>query len=117
MAAEMHSSFPGLRRKHSMNIRRVFAAQRPDDDVLAELRRIMELWAQARARFGGRGPFLFGDFGAADMMFAPRRYADRHLPAAGRAFHRSLHGCRSPTSLHAGLDRVGAGGGMDYRTV
>jgi glutathione S-transferase len=31
----------------------------------------MELWAQARARFGGDGDFLFGDFGAADMMFAP----------------------------------------------
>ena len=84
MAAEMHSSFPGLRRKHSMNIRRVFAAQRPDDDVLDELRRIMELWAQARARFGGRGPFLFGDFGAADMMFAPvvTRIVTYQLPAA-----------------------------------
>ena len=32
MAAEMHSSFTALRRKHSMNIRQVFPAARPDDD-------------------------------------------------------------------------------------
>jgi len=71
MAAEMHSSFTALRRKHSMNIRQVFPPKRPDDDVLADLGRIMELWAQARARFGRDGQFLFGDFGAADMMYAP----------------------------------------------
>lgn len=71
MAAEMHSSFTALRRKHSMNIRQVYPAQTPDADVLQDLSRIMELWAQARARFGGDGEFLFGDFGAVDIMFAP----------------------------------------------
>ncbi|WP_271298929.1 glutathione S-transferase family protein [Sphingomonas sp. CV7422] len=71
MAAEMHSSFTALRRKHPMNIRQVFDARRPDDDVVADLARIMELWAQARARWGGGGAFLFGDFGAADIMYAP----------------------------------------------
>ena len=71
MAAEMHSSFAALRRKHSMNVRQIFPAKRPDDDVFADLKRIMELWAEARARFGGGGEFLFGDFGAADIMFAP----------------------------------------------
>ncbi len=71
MAAEMHSSFTALRRKHSMNVRQAFPPQQPDEDVLADLARIMELWAQARARFGGKGKFLFGEFGAADIMFAP----------------------------------------------
>ncbi|MEH3036738.1 MAG: glutathione S-transferase family protein [Sphingomonas adhaesiva] len=75
MAAEMHSSFVALRRRHSMNIRQVYAPVAPDDDVLADLSRIFELWAQARARFGGgadgAGDFLFGEFGAADIMFAP----------------------------------------------
>src|SRR3546814_3264332 len=66
MAAEMHSSFTALRRKHSMNVRQVFEAKRPDDDVLGDLQRIMQIWAEARARFGGGGDFLFGDFGAAD---------------------------------------------------
>lgn len=84
MAAEMHSSFTALRRKHPMNIRQVFPARRPDDDVLADLARIMELWAQARARWGGDGAFLFGDFGAADIMFAPvvTRILSYQLPIA-----------------------------------
>jgi glutathione S-transferase len=29
------------------------------------------LWAEARARFGKSGPFLFGTFGAADIFYAP----------------------------------------------
>jgi glutathione S-transferase len=84
MAAEMHSSFPNLRRKHAMNIRQVFPAQNPDDDVVVELGRIMELWAQARARWGGDGDFLFGDFGAVDIMFAPvcTRIVTYQLPIA-----------------------------------
>lgn len=84
MAAEMHSSFQALRRKHSMNVRQVFPRQQTDADVLAELQRIMELWAQARARFGGSGDFLFGEFGAADIMFAPvcTRIVTYQLPIA-----------------------------------
>ncbi|MBD8546004.1 glutathione S-transferase family protein [Sphingomonas sp. CFBP 8760] len=84
MAAEMHSSFQHLRRKHPMNIRQIFPAQRPDDDVILELARIMELWAQARARFGSDGAFLFGAFGAVDIMFAPvvTRIVTYQLPVA-----------------------------------
>ena len=84
MAAEMHSGFPALRRKHSMNIRQAFDPKRPDDDVLAELQRLMELWAQARARYGSGGEFLFGAFGAADIMFAPvvTRIVTYSLPVA-----------------------------------
>ena len=37
----------------------------------SEIDRILQLWAQARARFGGTGDFLFGDWCAADMMYAP----------------------------------------------
>lgn len=84
MAAEMHSSFTALRRKHAMNIRQQFPSTRPDDDVLADLARIMELWAQARARFGGTGDYLFGEFGAADIMYAPvvTRIVTYQLPIA-----------------------------------
>ena len=83
MAAEMHSSFVALRRKHSMNIRQVYAPQAPDADVQADLARLYELWAQARARWGTGGEFLFGDFGAADIMFAPvcTRIVTYSLPA------------------------------------
>lgn len=84
MAAEMHSGFQALRRKHSMNIRQVYEPAKPDDDVLQEIQRIMELWAQARARFGGMGDFLFGEFGAVDIMFAPvvTRFVTYSLPVS-----------------------------------
>lgn len=71
MAAEMHSGFQALRRKHSMNVRQVYPPARLDNDVVHDVTRILELWAQARARFGGTGEFLFGEFGAVDAMYAP----------------------------------------------
>ncbi|MFM9851218.1 MAG: glutathione S-transferase family protein [Sphingomonadaceae bacterium] len=71
MAAEMHAGCTSLRSAHSMNIRKIFPAQPPSPAVLADIERIMEIWAQARARFGGSGDFLLGDFGATDIMYAP----------------------------------------------
>jgi glutathione S-transferase len=70
MVAEMHSSYLALRRQCPMNVRKRFAV-----DLSAETRqdivRILGLWAEARARFGKGGPFLFGTFGAADIFYAP----------------------------------------------
>ena len=40
------------------------------DPVEADVRRIVTLWRELRGRFGAAGPFLFGDFTAADAMFA-----------------------------------------------
>lgn len=71
MAAEMHSSFAALRRQHSMNIRQVYPPAPIAPEVFADVARIMTLWAHARARHGGDGDFLFGAFGAADIMYAP----------------------------------------------
>lgn len=71
MAAEMHSSYPNLRRVYSMNVRKQFPTAEVSEEVKTELLRILELWAQARARHGSGGPYLFGDFGAVDIMFAP----------------------------------------------
>ncbi|PZU58949.1 MAG: glutathione S-transferase [Sphingobium sp.] len=84
MAAEMHSSFAALRREHSMNIRQIYAPVPPSTDVMRDIERIMQLWAEARARHGGAGDFLFGDFGAADIMFAPvvTRFITYQLPIA-----------------------------------
>jgi glutathione S-transferase len=84
MAAEMHSSFAALRREHSMNIRRIYEAVPPSPEVMQDITRIMQLWAEARARFGGTGDFLFGEFGAADIMFAPvvTRFITYQLPIA-----------------------------------
>lgn len=84
MSAEMHSSFAALRREHSMNIRQIYQPQPPSAEVMQDIARIMQLWAEARARFAGSGDFLFGEFGAADMMFAPvvTRFVTYQLPIA-----------------------------------
>jgi glutathione S-transferase len=71
MSAEMHSSFQHLRREHSMNIRQQYPPQPLSEGTTHDVARVYQLWAQARARYGGSGDFLFGEFGAADIMFAP----------------------------------------------
>lgn len=71
MAAEMHSGFSNLRRELPMNVRRIIDSGPLSNQVREEIDRIMQLWAQARARYGGTGEFLFGDWCAVDIMFAP----------------------------------------------
>lgn len=71
MAAEMHSGFAALRRECPMNVRRNVAMPQLSDEAIADINRILVLWAQARARAGSGGPFLFGGWSAADMMYAP----------------------------------------------
>ena len=71
MAAEMHSGFANLRRELPMNVRKTFPFKPIEEEVRNEIERILQLWAQARARFGSGGPFLFGEWCAADMMYAP----------------------------------------------
>ena len=71
MVAEMHSGFLPLRRELPMNVRRRFEIEGLTEAARADVVRILTLWAEARARFGGSGPFLFGTFGAADIFFAP----------------------------------------------
>ena len=76
MCAEMHSGFTSLRRACPMNLQRDYPGFVPDAAVLADLRRVDALWTEARTRYHSidvahEGPFLFGTFSAADVMFAP----------------------------------------------
>ena len=71
MVAEMHSSYGSLRSECPMNIRKRTPKDSVSEQTHAEIVRILQLWAEARARFGGSGPFLFGTFGAADIYYAP----------------------------------------------
>ncbi|HET7816001.1 MAG TPA: glutathione S-transferase family protein [Sphingomicrobium sp.] len=71
MAAEMHSSFANLRRELPMNVRKSYPPRELSEGVKEDINRILQLWAQARARFGGTGDFLFGTWCAADIMYAP----------------------------------------------
>lgn len=71
MVAEMHSSYASLRSEMPMNIRRRTPLKQVSEATKADIVRILQLWAEARARHGSAGPFLFGTFGAADIFYAP----------------------------------------------
>jgi glutathione S-transferase len=71
MVAEMHSSYLPLRRECPMNMRKRYDGVEISEDCRNDIVRILQLWAEARARFGQGGPYLFGTFGAADIFYAP----------------------------------------------
>jgi glutathione S-transferase len=71
MAAEMHCSYTALRRECPMNIRKTLTDVTVSEETRADAIRILQNWAEARSRFGREGPYLFGTFSAADIMFAP----------------------------------------------
>lgn len=94
MVAEMHSSYLALRRQCPMNIRRRLDNVTIDEDARADTLRILSLWAEARARFGSGGPFLFGPFCAADIAFAPvvTRFVSYgfHMPGFAAAYMQAV---------------------------
>ena len=71
MVAEMHSSYVSLRTEMPMNVRRQTPLKNVSEETKSDIVRILQLWAEARARHGSAGPFLFGTFGAADIFYAP----------------------------------------------
>jgi glutathione S-transferase len=85
-AAEMHAGFGTLRTICGMNVGiRVRLRQWPDA-LMADVRRIDELWNEGLARFGG--PFLAGSgFGVVDAFYAPVAYRVRtcEIPLSGAA--------------------------------
>jgi glutathione S-transferase len=71
-ASEMHAGFFALRRDMSMNLRRRLEVEQDwPSDTREDLAQLFALWGDLRARFGGDGPFLFGQRSIADAMFAP----------------------------------------------
>lgn len=68
-ASEMHAGFNALRGNAPMNLRASHPGKVDPDLVRQDLHRIEQLWGEFLSRSGG--PFLFGEFSAADAMFAP----------------------------------------------
>ncbi|MHB8886006.1 MAG: glutathione S-transferase family protein [Methylovirgula sp.] len=71
IAAEMHSGFMGVRAHLPMNMRRPVKVRPLTPEAETDRTRIEAAWHEARRRFGKGGAFLFGEFSAADAMFAP----------------------------------------------
>lgn len=84
VVCEMHSGFAALRTEGSMGPDHPMVGPggpetTPSEAVAADLRRLIGMWTDARARFGGAGPWLFGEWSIADAFFTPvaariRRY-------------------------------------------
>ncbi|WP_156255458.1 glutathione S-transferase [Sandarakinorhabdus oryzae] len=89
MCAEMHSGFAPLRAGCPMDLQRHAPRFQPTPEIMADVRRIEQLWETALTRFGAETgePWLFGRFGAADIMFAPvcTRIDTYHLPVSDAA--------------------------------
>lgn len=67
--SEMATGFRALRNAAPMNLRYPRKKLAVGDDVKANIRRIEQIWH--RNVEDSRGPFLFGEFSAADAFFAP----------------------------------------------
>jgi glutathione S-transferase len=71
ISAEMHAGFATLRNEMSMDLLNLLPAPPASVTLEADIRRIVAIWKDTRARFGQGGPFLFGAFSNADAMYAP----------------------------------------------
>ncbi len=70
VANEMHSGFMALRSEMPMNCRAKRRIE-PSEAAMQDVVRIDAIWSGLRARFADQGPWLFGEFSIADVMFAP----------------------------------------------
>jgi len=71
VCAEMHSGFSTLRSLWPMNARARNRRTAITAALEADIERIDEIWNDCRGRFGGGGPWLFGEYSVADAMYAP----------------------------------------------
>jgi glutathione S-transferase len=86
VSAEMHSGFANLRNNMGMNVRKRYPGKGRTPEVLSEIQRINSIWSQAR------GPFLFGEFCAADAMYAPVvfRFRTYEVAVDNRAYYDAM---------------------------
>ena len=71
ISAEMHAGFAALRdnwplQTASRGLKAPLSAQ-----GIADVQRIEDLWLECLKRYHAEGPWLFGDYSAADAMYAP----------------------------------------------
>jgi len=71
LMAEMHAGFTALRNHCPMNLRVSYTDCDAPDAVLADVSRLETLWSWARAQTRSAGPWLCGNYSAADVFFVP----------------------------------------------
>ncbi len=70
VSAEMHSGFLAVREEMPFNCRARLPGLAFTTDALEEVARVGEIWRTCRRNFGADGPWLFGRFSIADVMYA-----------------------------------------------
>jgi len=91
LAAEMHAGFQALRDAYPMNVRARGRSVPGSPALAASIQRIDALWSDCRRRHASAGPWLFGEYSAADAMYAPvalrfNTYGTAGLGAAAQAY-------------------------------
>ena len=71
VSVEMHSGFQALRQNCPMDFNARGLAPTGRAAIEPCVARIVAIWRLCRTQYGGAGGFLFGDFCAADAMYAP----------------------------------------------
>ena len=69
VCGEMHSGFVSLRQALPMNIKANFSGFKVWSKAKADIERIVAIWRECLEAYGG--PYLFGEIGMADAMYAP----------------------------------------------
>lgn len=85
ISAEMHSGFPDLRRACPMDIRSRHGRPEMTEALANDISRVDDIWCEALEASGG--PYLFGEWSAADAVYAPvvTRFQTYDLPRTNTA--------------------------------
>lgn len=70
VSAEMHAGFAAIRSQLPFNCRAEGRRVATDASTDEEIRRVVQIWTQCRTQ-AADGPWLFGEFSGADVMYAP----------------------------------------------
>jgi len=71
VSCEMHSGFFALRQYMPMNCRAEDRKVTMNDELQADIERVLQIWSECREKYADKGPWLFGHFSIADAMYAP----------------------------------------------
>ena len=71
VTAEMHSGFMALRGQMPVDIRSSHPTPPVEGALEQDIARVLKIWTQCRTNFANDGPFLFGEWSAADAVYAP----------------------------------------------
>ena len=96
IACEMHSGFAHLRNDMTMCIRERVDVRPWSPELAADIARVVEIWTEARGRFGKGGPYLMGAFTLADVFYAPVSFRFRTYGVDARRRGGARISTRSP---------------------